>query len=323
MGKIAGISFTPQQVAATRFAPSPNGRLHIGHAYAALCAHDFARAFGGKFLLRIEDIDGTRSRPEHITAIIEDMAWLGLAYDGEALFQSQRIESYRGALGRLQAMGLVYRCWCTRSQIAEALKHRPVRHGPDGPIYPGTCRGRAEGEGEAVWRLDMARALSVPLPFAGGVRGERSEPCDPLRPSPGPSLKREGSDLSWTDLAAGPQTADPGAFGDIILWRKDAPASYHLAVTIDDAADAVSHVVRGMDLFAYSAVHRLLQALLGLPEPLYWHHPLLLDAKGDKLAKSRLSQPLAELRAQGLSGSALVEQLRQGKLPLGIGVSTP
>lgn len=327
VGKIAGIEFAPQQVAATRFAPSPNGRLHIGHAWAALCAHDFARAFGGRFLLRIEDIDGTRSRPEHIAAIIEDMDWLGLTHDGAVVFQSQRIESYRAALDRLKAMGLVYRCWCSRSQIAEALKQRPVRHGPDGPVYPGTCRGRDEGEGDPVWRLDMARAMQFPLPLAGEGRGggERSEPCDApspsLSPSPSPSRRRGGRDLSWTDLAAGPQIADPMAFGDVVLWRKDAPASYHLAATIDDAADGISHVVRGQDLFAYSAVHRLLQALLGLPEPLYWHHPLLLDAKGDKLAKSRLSQPLADLRAQGLSGRKLIEQLRQGKLPLGIGVS--
>jgi glutamyl-Q tRNA(Asp) synthetase len=293
VGKLAGAGFAPQQVAATRFAPSPNGRLHVGHAFSALCAHDFARASGGRFLLRIEDIDGTRSRPEHIAAIVEDMDWLGLAPDGGAVFQSQRIESYRTALDRLKAMGLVYRCWCTRSQIAEALKQRPVRHGPDGPVYPGTCRGRGQGAGDAVWRLDMARAV------------EKAGP------------------LFWTDLAAGPQHADPALFGDVVLWRKDAPASYHLAATLDDAADSISHVVRGMDLFAYTAIHRLLQILLELPEPLYWHHPLLLDEKGDKLAKSRLSQPLAELRAQGLSGRELVDGLRQGKLPLGIGVSNP
>lgn len=292
VGKIAGITFPPQQVVATRFAPSPNGRLHIGHAFSAMCAHDFARAFGGKFLLRIEDIDGTRSRQEHIDAIIEDMEWLGLEHDGAVVFQSQRIARYKEALDRLQAMGLVYRCWCTRSDIAEALKQKPVRHGPDGPVYPGTCRGRSDGEGDYCWRIDMEKALDLSGPFG------------------------------WTDLAAGPQHADPMLFGDVVLWRKDAPASYHLAATIDDAADGISHVVRGLDLFAYTAIHRLLQELLGLPRPTYWHHPLLLDEDGNKLAKSRLSQPLSELRAKGISGIELVEQLRQGKLPLGIGVST-
>ncbi|MEQ1552020.1 glutamate--tRNA ligase family protein, partial [Sphingorhabdus sp.] len=171
MGKIAGTEFPPQQVKATRFAPSPNGKLHIGHAFSAMCAHDFARAFGGKFLLRIEDIDGTRSRAEHIDAILDDMDWLGLRHDGEVIFQSRHIASYKVALDRLNDMGLVYRCWCTRSEIAEALKQKPVRHGPDGPVYPGTCRGRDEGEGNFAWRLDMERALSIPLQHAGGVRG--------------------------------------------------------------------------------------------------------------------------------------------------------
>lgn len=322
MGKIAGIEFPPQQVVATRFAPSPNGRLHVGHAFSAMCAHDFARAFGGKFLLRIEDIDGTRSRQEHVETIIEDMEWLGLEHDGDVVFQSQRIASYRDALVRLQEMGLVYRCWCTRSEIAEALKHQPVRHGPDGPNYPGTCKGRSEGEGDFCWRLDMDKALSIPLPLAGGARGEPQLAQTFDTPSPGPSRRREGRNLRWTDLATCVQPADPMQFGDIILWRKDAPASYHLAATLDDAADGISHVVRGMDLFAYTAIHRLLQALLGLPEPIYWHHSLLLDEKGDKLAKSRLSKPLAELRAGGISGIALIEELRRGKLPLGISVTT-
>lgn len=294
VGKIAGIELSPQRVAATRFAPSPNGRLHLGHAFSAMCAHDFAKANGGRFLLRIEDIDGTRSRPEHIEAILEDMGWLGLVPDGSPVFQSRRIASYRSALERLQAMGLVYRCWCTRSEITEALRYRSVCHGPDGPVYPGTCRGRTdEGHGEYCWRIDMAAA---------------AEQTGPLR---------------WTDLAAGVQHADPMQFGDVILWRKDAPASYHLAATLDDAADAISHVVRGMDLFAYTAIHRLLQKLLGLPEPLYWHHPLLLDEKGEKLAKSRLSQPLSELRSKGISGIESIGQLRQGKLPLGISRSSP
>ena len=293
MGKIAGVEFAPQLVSATRFAPSPNGRLHIGHAFSALCAHDFARTFGGKFLLRIEDIDGTRSRPEHIAAIIDDMTWLGLHPDGAPLFQSQRIASYAAALERLKEKGLVYQCWCTRSEIAEALKHQPVRHGPDGPIYPGTCRGRSGRDGDFCWRLDMEKAVALTGP------------------------------LNWTDLAAGPQIADPAIFGDVVLWRKDAPASYHLAATLDDAADAISHVVRGMDLFAYTAIHRLLQQLLDLPQPLYWHHPLLLDESGEKLAKSRASKPLSELREAGENGAAIVAALRRGQLPLGITLSRP
>jgi glutamyl-Q tRNA(Asp) synthetase len=290
--KLAGVDFAPQSVAVTRFAPSPNGLLHVGHAFSALCAHDFARSFGGKFHLRIEDIDGTRSRPEHVEAIFEDMRWLGLDWDGEVIFQSQRVSGYLEAMERLKAMGLVYRCWCTRSEIADALKSRNVTHGPDGPVYPGTCRGIERLGDDFCWRLDMAAAVAL----AGS--------------------------LVWTDLAVGKQQADPMQFGDVVLWRKDAPASYHLAATLDDAADGINQVVRGMDLFAYTSIHRLLQALFDLPEPTYWHHPLLLDDKGEKLAKSRLSEPLAKLREQGVDGPALVEQLRQGVLPLGISLSS-
>jgi glutamyl-Q tRNA(Asp) synthetase len=282
--------FAQQCVAATRFAPSPNGQLHLGHAYAALCAHDFARASGGRFLLRIEDIDGTRSRAEHIEAIMTDLSWLGLDWDGDVVFQSQRLANYATALEKLKAVGLVYRCWCSRSEIAEAIKQSPVPHGPDGPVYPGTCRGK-EGKGAHSWRLDMAAAVE------------------------------QVESLCWTDLAAGRQRADPTQFGDVILWRKDAPASYHLAATLDDATDGISHVVRGRDLFAYTAIHRLLQVLLDLPEPVYWHHPLLLDEKGEKLAKSRVSRPLSELRMGEANGPALLEQLRGGELPLGISLS--
>jgi glutamyl-Q tRNA(Asp) synthetase len=276
----------------TRFAPSPNGQLHVGHAMSALCAHDFARAFDGQFHLRIEDIDGTRSRPEHIQAIIADMEWLGLQHDMDVQFQSQHIARYDAARDRLNSAGLLYRCGCTRGDIAEALKHKSVPHGPDGPHYPGTCRERAfTGEGPYSWRLDTTKALAMAGP------------------------------LIWTDLAAGQQFADPMAFGDIVLWRKDAPASYHLAATVDDAADGITHVVRGKDLFAYTAIHRLLQHLLGLPQPVYWHHPLLLDRAGEKLAKSKSSPALSVRRLAGESGSALIDNLRHGTLPLGISLS--
>jgi glutamyl-Q tRNA(Asp) synthetase len=292
MGYLPDVDFTQQGRARTRFAPSPNGALHLGHAYSALCAHDFARAAGGEFLLRIEDIDGTRSRPEHIDAILTDMGWLGLVPDGEVQYQSANVARYIAASEKLNAMGLLYRCSCTRGDIAAALKGTSVPHGPDGPHYPGTCRDRnVSDDAPYSWRLDMAKALALTGP------------------------------LKWTDLAAGEQFADPALFGDVVLWRKDAPASYHLAATVDDAADAISHVVRGRDLFAYTAIHRMLQEVLGLPEPVYWHHPLLLDAQGEKLAKSKAAPALSARRLAGEDGRELIDNLRQAVLPLGISLS--
>jgi glutamyl-Q tRNA(Asp) synthetase len=291
--KIAGIDLPGLNLEATRFAPSPNGLLHVGHAYSAMCAHDFAREQGARFLLRIEDIDGTRSRAEHIEAVQYDLDWLGLSWDGAVIYQSSRIDDYRDALSTLHKLGLVYRCTCSRSEIVAAIACKPVTHGPDGPVYPGTCRAKDHADAtEYAWRIDMARAVSL-----AGM-------------------------LAWTDLAAGRQIADPMVFGDVVLWRKDAPASYHLAATLDDATDGISHVVRGQDLFAYTAIHRLLQVLLALPAPVYWHHPLLLDKSGQKLAKSRLSAPLAALREAGQDGAELITALRAGKLPLGILQST-
>lgn len=275
----------------TRFAPSPNGALHLGHAYAAARAHDVARAAGGAFLLRIEDIDGVRSKPELVEAIFADLRWLGLEWDGEVLFQSSRLQAYDAALAQLKARGLVYPCFCTRSQIA-AIGAKP---GPDGLVYPGTCRslGEAErarrmGSEPHCWRLDMARALA------------------------------ETGPLVWHDLEAGEQPARPELFGDVVLARKDAPASYHLAVTLDDAHQCISHVVRGRDLFEASHVHRLLQALLGLPTPLYLHHDLLAGADGRKLAKSEGAAALAALREAGEDGPGLLENLRNNHLPAGI-----
>lgn len=277
----------------TRFAPSPNGALHVGHAFSALCAHDFAHAHGGQYLLRIEDIDGTRSRPEHVAGILADLAWLNLSPDGPVGYQSGHIERYEAALQKLRSLGLLYKCSCTRGDILAALKQMPVPHGPDGPHYPGTCHNRTgEPSGPFCWRIDMAKALEMTGP------------------------------IQWTDLVAGTNFADPMQFGDVIVWRKDTPASYHLAATVDDAADGITHVVRGLDLFAYTAIHRLLQILLDLPEPHYWHHPLLLDMGGQKLAKSKSSPPLSARRLAGEDAQLLIDNLRQGVLPLGISLSS-
>ncbi len=285
----------PTAVVATRFAPSPNGYLHLGHAYSAICAHDFARAHGGRFLLRIEDIDGTRSRIEHRRAIIADLNWLGLQWDGDVIYQSLREAAYAAELEKLKAMGLVYRCDCTRSQIAAAIRQNPVPHGPDGPIYPGTCRRKTISiNAQACWRLDMHAAIRLV------------------------SSALNGTPLQWNDLAAGCQYADPALFGDVVLWRKDALASYHLAATCDDAADGITHVVRGKDIFAYTSVHALLQKLLGLLQPVYWHHDLLCGNEREKLSKSANSPSLANMRASGDDGAVLAKAIRHGNLPLGI-----
>jgi glutamyl-Q tRNA(Asp) synthetase len=318
-----------------RFAPSPTGLLHIGHAWSAILAHDRAREAGGRFLLRIEDIDGTRSRPEHIDAILRDLAWLGLNWDGPVLLQSQRLPLYAEALERLKAMGLLYPCFCTRAEIAASLS---APHGDAGPVYPGTCRHLASGEragrmaGEQhAWRLDMAAAIALlptlfPSPAKAGAQlGDADDralrvvtkafPTGP-RPSPG----KNGA-LLWHDEIAGDVTATPEMHGDVILARKDAPASYHLAVTIDDAAQGVTHVVRGHDLFAATHVHRLLQALLDLPTPIYRHHVLLTDASGERLAKRNKAPTLEAMRAAGIDGAALGDDLRNGRLPIGFRLS--
>jgi glutamyl-Q tRNA(Asp) synthetase len=273
----------------TRFAPSPNGALHLGHAYAAIVAHDLARARGGAFLLRIEDIDGTRSRDELVGEFFADLAWLGLTPDSEPVFQSQRLASYATAAERLISMGLLYPCTCTRKQVAETAQGQ----GLDGPLYPGTCRAKTARMGDDVaWRLDMTKAMAKAGP------------------------------LDWTDALAGRQMARPDLFGDVVLLRRDAPASYHLAATLDDAADGITLVTRGADLFAASHIHRLLQALLGLPVPQWHHHGLLIEADGRKLAKRRGSPSLADLRRSGEDGLALVAALRAGAMPAGISLKT-
>lgn len=278
----------------TRFAPSPTGLLHLGHAASAIQSHDRARQAGGRFLLRIEDIDGTRSRPEHVEAILADLSWLGLSWDGPALYQSARLPDYQAALERLSAMGLLYPCFCTRADIAASLT--APHAGPDGIVYPGTCRtldpatrDRRRAAELHAWRIDMARATAMAGP------------------------------LGWTDELAGEVIADPLAHGDVVLARKDAPASYHLAVTVDDAAQGITHVVRGVDLFRATDVHRLLQCLLGLPTPRYHHHPLLTGADGKRLAKRDGAPTLAAMRAAGADGIAVAAMLRAGQLPIGIG----
>jgi glutamyl-Q tRNA(Asp) synthetase len=271
----------------TRFAPSPNGPLHLGHAYAAIVAHDLARERGGTFELRIEDIDGARSRPGLVAEFFADLAWLGLAWDGEAVFQSHRLSSYAQAGERLKGMGLLYPCQCTRAEIAASAE----KAGPDGPVYPGTCKHRAVAAEGAAWRLDTNAALALTGP------------------------------LEWSDELAGLQRANPQMFGDVVLLRKDLPASYHLAATLDDASDGITLVTRGLDLFAASHVHRLLQALLDLPVPTWHHHPLLLEPDGRKLAKRRGSPSLGDRRRAGEDGSGLASALRDGRLPAGISLS--
>ena len=348
-----------------RFAPSPNGYLHLGHALSALVNADWARASGGRFLLRIEDIDAARCRPEYEAAIYEDLAWLGIAWEMPVRRQSEHFGDYRAALDMLDAMGLIYPSFESRAEIAMMVAGREARgpwpRDPDGaPHYPGAAkmlpaseraRRMASGEPYAL-RLDMAAAIALVAPLSddllsspsplrgrsaseasreGGERQIHSEILHTPLPIPPPtqvglarlahqsekprqarvSRRREeiaahSEKLTWDESGAGPKgetgavTADPCAWGDVILARKDTPASYHLAVTVDDAAQGVTDVVRGHDLFHATSVHRLLQALLGLPAPRYRHHRLVLNDDGRKLSKSTSATGLRELRARGL-----------------------
>jgi glutamyl-Q tRNA(Asp) synthetase len=265
----------------TRFAPSPTGFLHLGHAHSALAGWRRARAGGGRFLLRIEDIDATRCRSEFTEAIFEDLAWLGLDWDGPVRVQSRHMADYRVTLDALAGRGLLYPCFCSRGDIArEIAGSAAAPHGPDGPLYPGTCRRLLDdvrqsrltaGEPHAL-RLDMGRALAgleAPLDFEEGGTGR-------LR-------------------------CDPGRFGDVVLARKEVPASYHLCVTHDDARDGVTLVTRGVDLLPATDLHRLLQHLMGWPEPAYAHHALLTDGAGRRLAKRDGAATLRDLRRQGAS----------------------
>ena len=268
----------------TRFAPSPTGLLHLGHAAAALTAWRRARQAGGRFLLRIEDIDPTRCRPEYTAAILEDLTWLGLDWDGPVRMQSEHLDEYRAALETLARRGLLYPCFCTRAAIAREIAAAPAApHGPDGPLYPGTCRALSAAERAArlaggepyALRLDMARAVA------------------------------EAGPLRWHEEAVGRLAAEPTRFGDVVLGRKDVPASYHLCVTHDDARQGVSLVTRGADLQPATALHRLLQALFGWPAPRYAHHPLLTGADGRRLAKRDGAASLRAMRQAGISPEAV------------------
>ncbi len=271
-----------------RFAPSPNGHLHLGHAYSALLNYDMARERGGRLLLRIEDIDVPRCRPEFEEAIYEDLRWLGISWQEPVRRQSEHFADYAAAIGKLEAQGLLYPSFESRAEIA-AMVADLDRHGgwprdPDGvPIYP--CRARRLSAAERRRRRDAGE------PFA-------------LRLAMDAAMARAGP-LTWAETGAGPQgqsgtiTAAPQRWGDVVLARKDMPTSYHLAAVVDDALQGVTDVVRGVDLFWSTSVHRLLQALLGLPEPTYHHHKLILDEEGRKLSKSTQATGLRELRAKG------------------------
>lgn len=271
-----------------RFAPSPNGLLHAGHALSVLLNDRAAQAIGGRFLLRIEDIDPGRAREAHVLQLFDDLAWLGLTWEEPVWRQSAHFAEYQNALDGLKARGLVYPCFCSRSDIARVHESRAGHRDPDGALlYPGTCRGldeaqvhqRIAGGGRPAWRLDMARAL--------------------------PLVARQEPELFWQEAESPSgdlirrELAHPEAWGDIILGRSEVPTSYQLSVVLDDAAQRISHVVRGLDLFHATGLQRLLQVLLGLPAPIYHHHRLILDVDGRKLSKTRHSLSLKAIRESG------------------------
>jgi glutamyl-Q tRNA(Asp) synthetase len=285
---VTALSFDLSKPARLRFAPSPNGKLHLGHAYSALLNQQIAHSRHGLMLLRIEDIDTLRCTPDLVRACVNDLGWLGLSWPEPVRRQSEHFDDYQDAANRLRTMGLLYACTCSRTDIVQIVSARENQTGqlwprdPNGVVlYPGTCRAR-DGhsyKGPVAWRLDIAAALAL-------VPGS----------------------LSYTAFIAKPDgqigpceqvVADPAIWGDLVLVRKETPTSYHLSVVVDDALQGVSHVVRGRDLLRATDLHVLLQRLLGLPGPLYHHHGLVTDDSGDKLAKSRGSRALADLRDDG------------------------
>ena len=269
-----------------RFAPSPNGYLHLGHAYSALLNERFAQAHAGRLLLRIEDIDQGRSRSTYVEGLYEDLAWLGLRFAEPIRVQSDYFELYRTQADLLKKRGLLYPCSCTRNQIKQRAKGQAGEVDPDGvPLYAGACReGHPATDQPLAWRLDMRKALQAveePLVIrCFDAQGQFYE-----RP------------------------AQPALWGDVVLVRKDTPTSYHLSVVLDDAAQDITHIVRGRDLEQATDLHRLLQALLGLPSPVYHHHALIEDEQGDKLSKSKLSKPLRQWRAEGETGQTIRHRL--------------
>lgn len=285
-----------------RFAPSPNGYLHLGHAYSALLNHDMAREASGRLLLRIEDIDAARCRPEYAAAIYEDLDWLGVSWREPVRRQSEHLEDYQSALAKLEALKLIYPSFESRSEITAlvAERDRDSRwpRDPDGvPLYPGRARKLPIAERDRRRKAGEPFALRVAMDAAVAHAGV----------------------LNWTETGAGPQgqtgrvIAAPQMWGDAVLARKELPTSYHLAVTLDDALQGVSDVVRGQDLFWSTSIHRMLQALLGLPEPVYHHHKLIVDADGRKLSKSAQAKSLRELRAAGATAADIRRMVGLGR----------
>jgi glutamyl-Q tRNA(Asp) synthetase len=264
----------------TRFAPSPTGYLHLGHAHSALFGWRAARAAGGRFLLRIEDVDLARCRPEFEAAIFEDLAWLGLEWETPVRRQSEQMDDYAGALDRLDRLGLLYPCFCTRKGIrAEIARAVRAPHGPEGPLYPGTCRDLSEDARQERMTAGTAYALRLDMAAAAARAGP----------------------LTWTDRDVGEIAADPQSLGDVVLARKEVAASYHLSVILDDAAQGITLVTRGADLFHASHIHRLLQALLDLPVPEWHHHKLIPGPDGERLAKRADAASIRAFREAGKS----------------------
>ncbi len=299
----------------TRFAPSPTGRLHLGHAYSALFAEDAARREGGRFLLRMEDIDASRCRPEFADGILEDLRWLGGKWDGDIRYQSDHFDAYANALDKLEKLGLLYPCFCSRKEIAaEIAGSRSAPHlemsrsaphaapqlndtnymnfGPDGPVYPGTCRDLTADDVKA--RKAEGKSYALRLRMDLGIRA---------------ATEMSGGKLSFQDLEQGTVIVDPLPFGDVVLARKDTPTSYHLAVTVDDAVQEINLITRGLDLFSATHVHRLLQAVLDLPVPNYHHHKLILGDDGRRLATRFKAATLDVLRAGGKSAAQIRDEL--------------
>lgn len=275
-------------VVVTRFAPSPTGLLHLGHAYAAGFAFNEARKADGRFLVRLEDIDGTRVRPEFEAAIFEDLAWLGLKWEEPVRRQSDHLEDYRAALSRLEAMGLLYPCFCTRKEIqAEIASAGQAPQGPDGPLYPGLCRGLSGSERE--------ERVAAGMPFA-------------LRLDVAKAMQLAGP-LTFLERSEGTVTARPEIFGDVVLARKETPTSYHLSVVVDDAVQGITLVTRGEDLKPATHLHRLLQALLGLPVPEWHHHRLITDETGRRLAKRDNARSIRSLRESGWTAERVWQEV--------------